>query len=122
MTDAECVAFLQWALPQLRLRWHGFRRVRRQVCRRVSRRIAELGLKEADAYRAYLEGNLHEWNVLAGLCRITISRFWRDRELLSRQLSPAVDLSPRSDRLVGVVRSARTGAPEAELLRPRSLR
>jgi chemotaxis protein methyltransferase CheR len=81
MTDAECVAFLQWALPQLRLRWHGFRRVRRQVCRRVSRRIAELGLKEADAYRAYLEGNLYEWNVLAGLCRITISRFWRDRAL-----------------------------------------
>jgi chemotaxis protein methyltransferase CheR len=81
MTDAECVAFLQWALPRLRLRWQGFRRVRRQVCRRVSRRIAELGLNEADAYRAYLEGNPQEWNVLAGFCRITISRFWRDRAL-----------------------------------------
>jgi chemotaxis protein methyltransferase CheR len=81
MTDAECVAFLQWALPRLRLRWQGFRKVRRQVCRRVSRRIAELGLNEADAYRAFLEGNPQEWNVLAGLCRITISRFWRDRAL-----------------------------------------
>ena len=81
MTDAECVVFLRWALPRLGLRWQGFRRVRRQVCRRVSRRIAELGLAEADAYRAYLEGIEEEWDVLAGLCRVTISRFWRDRAL-----------------------------------------
>jgi chemotaxis protein methyltransferase CheR len=79
MTDAECVVFLQWALPRLGLRWQGFRKVRRQVCRRVSRRIAELGLREAEAYRGYLEGNEQEWDVLAGLCRVTISRFWRDR-------------------------------------------
>lgn len=81
MTDAECVAFLQWALPRLGLRWQGFRRVRRQVCRRVTRRIAELGLSEADAYRVYLGGNEEEWDVLAGLCRVTISRFWRDRAI-----------------------------------------
>jgi chemotaxis protein methyltransferase CheR len=79
MTDAECVDFLQWALPRLGLRWQGFRKVRRQVCRRVSRRIAELRLREADAYRAYLEREEEEWDVLAGLCRVTISRFWRDR-------------------------------------------
>jgi chemotaxis protein methyltransferase CheR len=79
MTDAECVAFLQWALPQLRLRWQKFRKVRRQVCRRISSRISELGLSQAGAYRAYLVDNPEEWNVLAGLCRITISRFWRDR-------------------------------------------
>jgi chemotaxis protein methyltransferase CheR len=79
MTDAECVALLQWALPRLGLRWQGFRKVRRQVCRRISRRIAELGLREADAYRAHLEATEGEWEVLAGLCRVTISRFWRDR-------------------------------------------
>jgi chemotaxis protein methyltransferase CheR len=79
VTDAECVRFLQWALPRLELRWQGFRKARRQVCRRVSRRIAEVGLSGADAYRAYLEGNEEEWDVLAGLCRVTISRFWRDR-------------------------------------------
>jgi chemotaxis protein methyltransferase CheR len=79
MTDAECVDFLQWALPRLGLRWRGFRKVRRQVCRRVSRRIAELGLGGADAYRAYLKREEEEWDVLAGLCRVTISRFWRDR-------------------------------------------
>jgi chemotaxis protein methyltransferase CheR len=79
MNDAECVDFLQWALPRLGLRWQGFRKVRRQVCRRVSRRIGELGLSDGAAYRAYLEGNEQEWDVLAGLCRVTISSFWRDR-------------------------------------------
>jgi chemotaxis protein methyltransferase CheR len=97
VTDSECVDFLQWALPRLGLRWQGFRKVRRQVCRRVSRRIAELGLGEADAYRLYLERNAHEWNALAGLCRVTISRFWRDRavfeslrDLVLPALGPAV--------------------------------
>jgi chemotaxis protein methyltransferase CheR len=97
MTDAECVDFLQWALPRLGLRWQGFRKVRRQVCRRVSRRIAGLGLGEADTYRLYLEHNAQEWDALARLCRVTISRFWRDRSVFEAlrdvvlpELGPAV--------------------------------
>jgi chemotaxis protein methyltransferase CheR len=93
MSDAECVAFLQWALPRLDLRWQGFRRVRRQVCRRISGRLAELGLADAAAYRAYLEDHGQEWVVLGGLCRVTISRFWRDRavfEALRDELLPAL--------------------------------
>jgi chemotaxis protein methyltransferase CheR len=93
VTDAECVDFLQWALPRLGLHWLGFRKVRRQVCRRVSRRIADLGLGGADAYRSYLERNAHEWDALAGLCRVTISRFWRDRavfEALTDVVLPAL--------------------------------
>jgi chemotaxis protein methyltransferase CheR len=85
------VEFLQWALPRLGLRWQGFRRVRRQVCRRISRRIAELGLGGVDAYRAYLEAEAEEWDSLAGLCRVTISRFWRDRavfEALRNEVLP----------------------------------
>ena len=79
MTDADCVAFLRWALPRLGLRWPGFRKVRRQVCKRVARRMAALGLAQVAAYRAYLEHEAEEWEVLDSLCRITISRFWRDR-------------------------------------------
>jgi chemotaxis protein methyltransferase CheR len=97
MTDAECVDFLQWALPRLGLRWQGFRKVRRQVCRRVSRRIAGLGLGEADTYRLYLEHNAQEWDALARLCRVAISRFWRDRSVFEAlrdvvlpELCPAV--------------------------------
>jgi chemotaxis protein methyltransferase CheR len=78
MRDADCVQFLQWALPRLDLRWAGFRKVRRQVCRRISRRLSELGLSDGAAYRSYLEGNADEWDRLDRFCRITISRFWRD--------------------------------------------
>jgi chemotaxis protein methyltransferase CheR len=83
MNDSECVAFLQWALPQLGLRWDGFRKVRRQVCRRLSRRLAELGLPDLRAYRARLEHDRAEWAVLDDLTHITISRFHRDRHVFA---------------------------------------
>jgi chemotaxis protein methyltransferase CheR len=91
LSDADCVAFLQWALPRLRLRWEGFRKPRRQVCRRIRARIAELGLDGLTAYRAYLEATRAEWAVLDRLCRVTISRFYRDRgiwDALRAELDP----------------------------------
>lgn len=81
MTDQDCVLFLKWSLPQLRMRWNGFRKVRRQVCKRIDRRLHELGLVDAAAYRSFLEQNRDEWEVLDSLCRVTISRFYRDREV-----------------------------------------
>ncbi|HSL63121.1 MAG TPA: CheR family methyltransferase [Gaiellaceae bacterium] len=99
MTDAECVAFLQWALPRLRLRWPGFRKVRRQVCRRIRRRLDALGLADVDAYRAYLEATPAEWERLDGLCRVTISRFARDRtvfELLRATVLPELARGARA--------------------------
>jgi chemotaxis protein methyltransferase CheR len=81
MNDAECVQFLQKNLPRLHLRWPGFRKVRRIVCKRIDRRLKELGLFGIDAYRAYLESNPVEWKVLDAFFRIPISRFYRDREL-----------------------------------------
>lgn len=79
MTDRDCIALLQWALPQLGHRWEGYRRVRRQVCRRVAARIGELGLADAAAYRRRLEDDAAEWDVLRACLRVTISRFFRDR-------------------------------------------
>ncbi|MEJ2131640.1 MAG: chemotaxis protein CheR, partial [Gammaproteobacteria bacterium] len=35
MNASECVEFLRWALPRLAMRPAGFRKVRRQVCRRI---------------------------------------------------------------------------------------
>ncbi len=81
MTDTECTPFLQWALPQLRMRWPGFRKVRKQVCKRVRGRLNELGIAEMDSYRSYLEAHAPEWCVLDAMCRITISRFYRDRDV-----------------------------------------
>lgn len=78
MEDNRYVQFLQWALPRLKLRWHGFRKVRRQVCKRIDKRIADLKLTGLDSYRKYLENRPEEWDVLDHFCRITISRFYRD--------------------------------------------
>ncbi len=93
MDDATCVEFLQWALPRLRMRWPGFRKVRRQVCKRVQHRIRTLELGNAAAYRDYLKHHPPEWTVLDGLCRITISRFYRDRgifDCLGTEVLPAL--------------------------------
>ena len=81
MTDQDCIRFLQAVLPRLGYRWAGFRKVRRQVCRRVRKRFAELGLEGWEAYRARLESDPEECAVFDRLCRITISRFFRDRHL-----------------------------------------
>ena len=84
MRDSDCVRFLQWCLPRLRLRWPGFRKVRRQVCRRVDRRLTALGLPDVSAYRAYVEEHPAEWPALDALCRISNSRFYRDRGVFQR--------------------------------------
>ncbi|GIK38934.1 MAG: hypothetical protein BroJett011_27670 [Chloroflexota bacterium] len=84
MHDRDCIAFLQWALPHLRLRWAGFCKVRHQVCKRIDRRCRELGLPDVAAYRAYLTTQAAEWPILASLCRISISRFYRDRAVFDQ--------------------------------------
>jgi chemotaxis protein methyltransferase CheR len=75
----ECAHFLQDALPKLGLRWFGFRKVRHLVCKRIGRRLRELGLRDLPAYRTYLEHHEGEWRMLDAMCRIPISRFYRDR-------------------------------------------
>jgi chemotaxis protein methyltransferase CheR len=102
LSDPDCTRFLQWALPRLRLRWAGFRKPRRQVCRRIRRRRQELGLPDLDAYRAYLEAHREEWAVLDGLCRVTISRFARDREVfafLERRVLPELARAAAAETL-----------------------
>jgi chemotaxis protein methyltransferase CheR len=75
------------------MRWPGFRKVRRQVCKRIARRTGNLGLADLDAYRSHLEAHPEEWRVLDALCRITISRFYRDKgvfDQLAGEVLPAL--------------------------------
>jgi chemotaxis protein methyltransferase CheR len=81
LKTTDCVGFLQWALPHLNLSWRGFRKVRSQACKRVGRRVRSLGLEDFAAYREHLQRHPQEWAVLDGFCRITISRFYRDRNV-----------------------------------------
>lgn len=97
--DTECVELLQWALPRLGLRWPGFRGVRAQVCKRLARRARELGLDGVAAYRRRLEREPSEWARLDAACRITISRFHRDRrvfEQLRTDVMPALVAAARA--------------------------
>jgi chemotaxis protein methyltransferase CheR len=99
MSNAECTAFLQWALPRLNMRWAGFRKVRGQVCKRLKHRMSDLGLSGFDAYQARLEADPQEWRVLDDCCHITISRFFRDRaifEALQKRVLP--DIAKRAKR------------------------
>lgn len=87
----DCTAFLQWALPRIDLHWPGFRKVRRQVCKRLRQRMKDLQLDDFAAYKARLEADRAEWRVFDDCCHITISRFFRDRgvfELLRRCVLP----------------------------------
>ena len=91
MRKDECIRFLQWALPQLNLRWQGFRKVRGQVCKRISRRMTQLGFDTISDYRDYLCRHADEWELLDGLCQVTISRFFRDKLMylhLAREVLP----------------------------------
>lgn len=99
VTDTDCVDFLRWALPRLRLRWPGFRKVRRQVCRRLQRRLHALALPTLAQYRVYLEHTPAEWSLVDELCRITISRFYRDREVFDYLSGPVLhDIAARVRR------------------------
>jgi len=84
ISDSEWIAFLQWCLPRLSLRWRGFRKVRRQVIRRLKARFKTLGLESLEAYRLRLEQRPEEWDILASYCWITISRFYRDRDVFDQ--------------------------------------
>jgi chemotaxis protein methyltransferase CheR len=99
VNNTDCTAFLQWALPQLELRWPGFRKVRRQVCKRLKQRMRDLGLDSYSAYRARLEADPSEWRIFDECCHITISRFFRDRgifEVVRRHVLP--DIAARAKR------------------------
>jgi chemotaxis protein methyltransferase CheR len=46
--------------------------------------MEEVGCPDIESYRVHLACHDDEWGVLDGLCRITISRFYRDRQVFDR--------------------------------------
>jgi len=97
----QCHEFLQQLLPKLGYRWPGFRKVRRQVCRRVSQRMHQLRINNYIDYFDYIKQYPEEWNTLDRFLDITISRFWRDRgvfELLEKVVLPDLISEARKER------------------------
>ena len=109
MRYEDCGDFLQWALPRLDLAWPGFRKVRAQVCKRLKRRMRSLGIESFAAYRTRLEADPQEWQVLDSFCRITISRFCRDRgcfDVLRQVVLPQIARRAASDARAARIWSA----------------
>ena len=93
MKDRDYVEFLQWAAPELGMRWEGFRKVRGQICKRIKRRVAALNMKNVSEYRDYLGESREEWDALDSLMRITISCFYRDKSVydcLMQNVAPRI--------------------------------
>lgn len=93
MRDEQCVEFLQWMLPKLGFRWNGFRRVRNQVCKRITRRFQEVGVRSIDEYKQYLNVHKEEWDVLYSFCYATVSKFYRDKrvyDIIGGELLPGL--------------------------------
>jgi chemotaxis protein methyltransferase CheR len=69
--------------------------------------MSVLGLASISDYKEHLEDHPDEWAVLDAMCRITISRFYRDREVfgaLRREVVPALAEAARvrGDRVIRV--------------------
>lgn len=90
--DDDCIRFMQKLLPELGYRWKGFRKVRKQVCKRIRHRLRELELPDLNSYHEYLETHREEEKVLDSLCNITISRFYRDKHVFDRLHSEILPL------------------------------
>jgi chemotaxis protein methyltransferase CheR len=115
VTERECVALLQWALPRLEHRWEGYRRMHRQVCRRIAARIRTLGLPDAAAYRLRLEVEPAEWTNLRRSLPVTISRFFRDRSIfraLTQEILPALADAARGGHAVSAWSAGCAGGEE----------
>ena len=78
--------------------------------------MRELDLGDFAAYRTLLETHAEEWGTLDGMCRITISRFCRDKavfEVLASTVLPELARQALSrDRAVVTVWSAGCGSGE----------
>jgi chemotaxis protein methyltransferase CheR len=90
--------------------------VQGQVESRLTARLRELGLRNLDAYRDCLQEHPDEWERLDAMCRITVSRFYRDPEVfdaLCDTVLPVVAEKHLTERS-GPVRAWSVGAASGE--------
>ena len=73
--------FLRETAPLLGLQWRPFQK--RNIKRKVERRIAEIGLSHFEEYLVRVKKDPTEQNHLSKVLTVTISRFFRDREVFN---------------------------------------
>lgn len=81
---SEYDAFLRDAFPLLGLSWRGYRRVRLGLRTRIRKRLIELNRKDLSSYLLILRRDGAERQHLGGMLAVTITRFFRDRDVWLR--------------------------------------
>jgi chemotaxis methyl-accepting protein methylase len=84
-------SFLREGAAFLGLRWRPFQK--RGIRRKLERRISEIGLPDFDEYLSKIKEDPSERDRLSKILKITISRFFRDREVfetIENSVIPAV--------------------------------
>ena len=87
---------LEEARVRIGLRPEGFANFGGLLDKGIKKRARTLGLEGLDAYRAHLATNEDEWRELDALCRVTISRLYRDGMVMDRL---AREVLPRARRV-----------------------
>ena len=83
--------FLKEVTPLFGLQWRPFQR--RGVKRKIERRIVEVGLSNFDEYLLKVQKDSEEQSHLSKILTVTISRFYRDKEVfdtLESSIIPAI--------------------------------
>ncbi len=83
--------FLKEVAPLFGLQWRRFQR--RGVKRKIERRIVEVGLSHFDEYLLKVQKDPEEQGQLSRILTVTISRFFRDREvfgILEKSIIPGI--------------------------------
>jgi chemotaxis protein methyltransferase CheR len=80
--------FLRDVAPLLGLHGRAFRR--RGIKRRLERRMADIGISGFGEYLRRVKENLEELENLSGILTVTISRFFRDKDVFSRLESSVI--------------------------------
>jgi chemotaxis methyl-accepting protein methylase len=83
--------FLKEVAPLFGLYWRPFQR--RGIRRKIERRIVDIGLSKFDEYLLKVQKNSEEQGHLSKILTVTISRFFRDKEvfdLLENSIIPAI--------------------------------
>lgn len=88
---------LEEAKARIGLRPRGFANFSGMLVKRIKKRARALGLEgSVDAYRGYLRTHEDEWKELDAICRVTISRLYRDAPVMDEL---ARDVLPKARRV-----------------------
>src|SRR5262245_51232420 len=78
LSESDLSLVMNATMSRLGLEPRGYRRLASTLRKRLSRRMTAIGATTARDYLARLQADSREWTAFDALCRMSISRFYRD--------------------------------------------